>query len=63
MAKSFLSPSMRPDPTYAVRVATIERDGKLEEYLGQITRDAAKGIHPAPMAAGRILTGCPLLLT
>ena len=43
MAKSFLSPSMRPDPTYAVRVATIERDGKLEEYLGQITRDAAKG--------------------
>ena len=52
---------MRPDPTYAVRVATIE--GALEEYLGQITRDAAKGIHPAPMAAGRILTGCPLLLT
>jgi hypothetical protein len=61
MAKSFLSPSMRPDPTYAVRVATIE--GALEEYLGQITRDAAKGIHPAPMAAGRILTGCPLLST
>jgi hypothetical protein len=49
MAKSFLSPSMRPDPTYAVRVATIE--GALEEYLGQITRDAAKGIHAAQSEA------------
>ena len=51
MAKSFLPPSMRPDPSYAEHVATIERDGKLEEYLGQITRDAAKGIHAAQSEA------------
>ena len=51
MAKSFLPPSMRPNPSYAEHVATIERDGKLEEYLGQITRDAAKGIHAAQSEA------------
>ena len=51
MAKSFLPPSMRPDPSYADTIATLERDGKLDEYLGTITRDAAKGIHAAQAEA------------
>jgi hypothetical protein len=42
---------MRPDPTYAEHVATIERGGKLDEYLETITRDAAKGIHAAQSEA------------
>ncbi|MFN2474003.1 MAG: hypothetical protein ABR588_08825 [Sphingomicrobium sp.] len=51
MAKSFLPPAMRPEPSYAEMVRSIERDGGLDDYSATLVRDAAKGVRAAQSEA------------